>query len=128
MIHTFNYHNVCGERDNPWIEREGEEETISFFVFDWTMVQIKLQGISLLFFGPLTSLGRLPKSSDWLFLSPTTKPAKARYCNGKALGYIYDRHPICPTQVSFHYSWVHTANLLGQRTIGTRRLWAPKDL
>ena len=58
----------------------------------------------------------------------TTKAAKARYYNGKALGYIYDRHPICPTQVSFHYSWVHTANLLGQQTIGTRRLWAPKDL
>lgn len=64
------------------------------------------------------AFGGVPKSSDWLF-------PHAR----KALRYIYDRHPICPTHVSFHYSWVHTANLLGQWTIDMgSRLWAPKDL
>ena len=83
MIQTFNYHNVCGERDNPWIVREGEEETISFFVFDWTMVQIKLQGISLLFFGPPHQPWKIAKELRLAFPFPLPKPLKPAIAMGK---------------------------------------------
>ena len=111
---------MYGERHNPWIERGEKRDYFFSLCLIGRWCRSNCRGYHCCFLAPSPALETCQRAQIGFSFPPTTKPAKARYCNGKALGYIYDRHPICPTQVSFHYSWVHTANLLGQLTIALR--------